>query len=320
MQIEIRTGGWGRKVRGLVAPFECRGPLFSKAGGFRVRGRQKQGASSKLFNPDPIPLRRILEPEAIHREERSNAAQQLFDHRKDDPIRFAASSTTNASSASSALFEGRPNRGQGTEDSSNNVFSIQLRKLYHAILNLETKIKQEDSMDETEDGMNSRVMLKGKEVENDELEREDGGKELAEIMHNLLEISLAPSEPASLRNIPTKYSITVRLRTYTFHKLLESLLCASSVSPLALGHLQDFIYYAYTFYTGLLEEPTLNSFKLGWLETLGDLARYRMAVAAMVNGGVGGQGGLHDEGRIKSGCRVRQQTLSRKGWLQRIPV
>ncbi|CAA7267658.1 unnamed protein product [Cyclocybe aegerita] len=310
----------------------------------------------KTLQPNPIPLRRTLEPEvmsdhtgssyvprasgaASHREERGSAARQLFDHRKDDPVRFAVlarpqvghgrptptpkasadhvsasstssyaasissstftlSSTTDGSSASSALFEGRPNQGQGTEDSGNNVFSIQLKKLYRAISNLETKIKQEDSMDEAEDGMNSRVMLKGKEVESDELERErwrkqiSDHKELAEIMHNLLEISLAPSVPASLRNIPTKYNIIVRLWTYAFHKLLESLRRASFTSPLALEHLQDFIYYAYTFYTGLLEEPTLNSFKSGWLEALGDLARYRMAVAAMVNGGVGGQGGL----------------------------
>ena len=115
---------------------------------------------------------------------------------------------------------------------------------------------------------------------------------MAEIIHNLLEISLAPSVPASLRNIPTKYNIIVRLWTYAFHKLLESLRRASFSSPLALEHLQDFIYYAYTFYTGLLEVPTLNPFKSGWLEALGDLARYRMAVAAMVNGGVGGQGRL----------------------------
>ena len=45
-------------------------------------------------------------------------------------------------------------------------------------------------------------------------------------------------------------------------------------SSLTLEHLQDILNYAYTFYTGLLEEPTLNSFKLGWLEALGDLARY----------------------------------------------
>jgi len=111
-------------------------------------------------------------------------------------------------------------------------------------------------------------------------------------MHNLLDMTLAPSVPASLRNIATKYNIIVRLWTFAFHKLLESLRRASLTSPLALEHLQDFIYYAYTFYTGLLEEPTLSSFKSGWLEALGDLARYRMAVAAWVGGSSGGQGGL----------------------------
>jgi protein SMG6 len=59
-----------------------------------------------------------------------------------------------------------------------------------------------------------------------------------------------------------------------------------------LEHPQDFIYYAYTFYTGLLEEPTLNPFKSGWLEALGDLAWYRMAVAAIVNGDANEQGSL----------------------------
>ena len=39
--------------------------------------------------------------------------------------------------------------------------------------------------------------------------------------------------------------------TYTFHKLLESFCDATftSSSPSALGHLQDFIYYVYTFYS-----------------------------------------------------------------------
>jgi protein SMG6 len=115
---------------------------------------------------------------------------------------------------------------------------------------------------------------------------------LAENIHNLLEISLSPSVPPSLRIIPTKYNIIVRLWTYAFHKLLESLRCAAFASPLALEHLQDFIYYAYIFYTGLLEDPTLVFFKSGWLEALGDLAWYRMSVAAMVNDGSRGQGSL----------------------------
>ena len=55
---------------------------------------------------------------------------------------------------------------------------------------------------------------------------------------------------------------------------------ASSTSPVAMEMLSEFIYYAYGFYTGLLEEQLLESFKASWLEALGDLARYRMALAS----------------------------------------
>jgi len=68
------------------------------------------------------------------------------------------SSTTDGSSASSALFGGCP--GQETKDSGNSDFCVQLKKLYRNISNLENKIKQEDSMKETNDLQTSRVLLK----------------------------------------------------------------------------------------------------------------------------------------------------------------
>lgn len=80
-------------------------------------------------------------------------------------------------------------------------------------------------------------------------------------MHNLIEISLAQSVPVSHRVIPTKYNIIICLWSHAFHKLLEALRRASFSSPLALGHLQEFIYYALTFYTALFEEPSLLSFR-----------------------------------------------------------
>jgi hypothetical protein len=95
---------------------------------------------------------------------------------------------------------------------------------------------------------------------------------LAEAIHNLLEISLAPTVPESLHNIPMKYNIIIHFWTFAFHKILESLRQASLKSPVALEHLQGFIYYAYTFYTGLLVQETFKDFKSGWLEALSDLA------------------------------------------------
>ncbi|KAN0075199.1 hypothetical protein V8E55_011222, partial [Tylopilus felleus] len=44
-----------------------------------------------------------------------------------------------------------------------------------------------------------------------------------DMMHNLVEISLAPFVPALLRVIPTKYTIITRLWIHAFHKLLEAL-------------------------------------------------------------------------------------------------
>ncbi|KAF8892624.1 hypothetical protein BD779DRAFT_1610166 [Infundibulicybe gibba] len=287
----------------------------------------KQAQPHKLFNPDsdPVRTRRTTEPEAMSIETNGSyaprvrnhsshahprdAGRQLFDHRKDDPThlktppvpkssmdRMSASSASSYaqstisstftlssasdSSATSAQIDAptKPN-----EESTSNVFALQLKSL-------ETKVKQEDA-DEAEDS--GRILLKGREVENGELEKEKWKKQIADhkhlvdTIHSLLEMSLASNVPSSLRNIPTKYNIIVRLWTYGFHKLLESLRRASLTSPLALEHLQDFIYYAYTFYTGLLEQRVLESFKSGWLEALGDLARYRMAVAAMVTGNTG---------------------------------
>lgn len=310
------------------------------SGSPRTQQQSRQPPTGKLYNPDtdPIPVRRAVEPEAIsdaggsypprniaptpapHRDPPTH--QRLFDHRKDDPVRFSvlarpsvgklvvskpsgdvvsasstssyapsmtsssftlSSGTTDNSSASSALFEGRPPR----EDPANNAFAIQLKKLYRTISNLETKILNEDS-DENADEGRILVQGRGREVTEEELEQQKwlrviaDHKRLADTMHNLMQISLSPSVPASLRVIPSKYNIIIRLWTHGFHKLLEALRRASFDSPLALEHLQDFIYFAYTFYTGLLEEPTLRTFRAGWLEALGDLARYRMAVAAMV--------------------------------------
>ena len=65
------------------------------------------------------------------------------------------------SSSSSVLFDRRPNHDRA----KNSIFAHQLKMLYREITNLETKVRQEDSMNDTDDVMSSRVMLKGKEVE-----------------------------------------------------------------------------------------------------------------------------------------------------------
>jgi len=124
---------------------------------------------------------------------------------------------------------------------------VQLKKLYRGISALETKILKEDAEDGSPE--DSRVVVQG------------CGKEVTDEDPEVRKISLAPSVPASLHNIPTKYNIIICLWTHAFHN--KTFLRTSFASVLALEHLQDFIYYAYTFYTGLLEEQTFRTFHSG---------------------------------------------------------
>jgi hypothetical protein len=95
---------------------------------------------------------------------------------------------------------------------------------------------------------------------------------------------LASGFPASLRNIPDKYNIIIRLWTNCFYRLLEKVRTCGTLlsSKIVLEYLQEFIYYVYTFYTALLERNMFLDYRAGWLEALGDLARYRIVIAAMV--------------------------------------
>lgn len=83
-----------------------------------------------------------------------------------------------------------------------------------------------------------------------------------------------------MQSIPDRYNIPLRLWSFGFHQLIVTLRRASATSPNALDILTDFIYYAYKFYTELFEEHNLQAYRGMWLEALGDLASYRMMVAA----------------------------------------
>jgi protein SMG6 len=45
----------------------------------------------------------------------------------------------------------------------------------------------------------------------------------------------------------------------------------------------EFIQYAYGFYSQLFEDEMITIFRSSWIEQLGDLARYRMAVAGLAS-------------------------------------
>ncbi|KAK7693204.1 hypothetical protein QCA50_002770 [Cerrena zonata] len=215
---------------------------------------------------------------------------------------FTLSSTTTDSSASSAIFDHERRSEESSGQTS--ALSNQLKRVYRSISSLEEKLKNDEwNYEEDMEREPGRVgvLVKGKVVNGspsqevkgstEEQERErwkmilQKHKELAENMHFMLSLTSAPTLPSGLRNVPIKYNLIIRLWTHAFHKPLESLrkaAIAPSSSRVALEILQEFIYYAYTFYTCLFEERNLAAFKGGWVEALGDLARYRIAVSHMV--------------------------------------
>ncbi|CAD6890769.1 unnamed protein product [Tilletia laevis] len=121
-------------------------------------------------------------------------------------------------------------------------------------------------------------------------------KHLAELNAAFMEMCWRPYIPSSFAGLPLKYNTPARLWQNAFHMFLERLRHAlpfpspSSPPPRGdrrgaarqaalLDHLEEFIYFAYAYYSNLHEAETFLRFRMAWIECLGDLARYRMAVA-----------------------------------------
>ncbi|KAM0748417.1 hypothetical protein T439DRAFT_316305 [Meredithblackwellia eburnea MCA 4105] len=111
-------------------------------------------------------------------------------------------------------------------------------------------------------------------------------KKLADHHYSFLQMSFDPRHPASLHSLPSRYNIPTRLWQTSFHQLLERMrhsIPDPASTPNVLEHLIEFIQYAYGFYSQLFEDPTVSYFRPAWIEQLGDLARYRMAVAGLAS-------------------------------------
>ncbi|KAL4784642.1 hypothetical protein BJX76DRAFT_347655 [Aspergillus varians] len=91
--------------------------------------------------------------------------------------------------------------------------------------------------------------------------------------HDFFLASQHPAGNPVLKRLAVKYSMPARLWRYGIHALLELL---RHRLPSSLEHMLTFIYMAYSMMTLLLE--SVPSFEDTWIECLGDLSRYRMAV------------------------------------------
>ncbi|KAI1553823.1 EST1-DNA-bind domain containing protein, partial [Pyrenophora tritici-repentis] len=91
--------------------------------------------------------------------------------------------------------------------------------------------------------------------------------------HDFFLASQHPSSSPELRRLAAKYSMPARMwmhGIYSFLKLLQKHL------PESIDHMLAFIYLAYQMVALLYE--TVPAFEDTWIECLGDLGRFRMAI------------------------------------------
>lgn len=91
--------------------------------------------------------------------------------------------------------------------------------------------------------------------------------------HDFLLASQHPSSSPALNRLAAKYSMPARMWKHAIHSFLEVL---RHHMPKAIDYMLHFIYLAYSMMALLYE--TVPAFEDTWIECLGDLARYRMAI------------------------------------------
>ncbi|CEQ41277.1 SPOSA6832_02989, partial [Sporobolomyces salmonicolor] len=282
----------------------------------------------------------------------SGRNRQLFDPRRDDPVRFvqsgpspaarssarAAADTRSVASNSALSFNSAASvsevnggdglgaddaasintansgRGAGASEQPSNPAMAKLKRAYREITDLETRLQDEhraamaaarEREDDESGGAGSKgVRLQGAKNPGGPAKYDDeywvklanGHKQLADAHYSFLQLALNPRLPTSHHSLPQRYNIPTRLWQVAFHQLLERMRHAVLASPLAsssdgsepqpanvLEHLIEFIQYAYGYYSQLFEDPAVAVFRAAWIEQLGDLARYRMAVAGLAS-------------------------------------
>ncbi|KAJ0363070.1 hypothetical protein COL26b_013102 [Colletotrichum chrysophilum] len=91
--------------------------------------------------------------------------------------------------------------------------------------------------------------------------------------HDFFLASQHPSASPALRQLASKYAMPARMWRHGIHSFLELL---RHRLPASLEHMLNFIYLAYSMMALLYE--TVPTFEDTWIECLGDLGRYRMAI------------------------------------------
>ncbi|KAK4057242.1 hypothetical protein OIO90_001739 [Microbotryomycetes sp. JL221] len=289
-------------------------------------------------------------------------SKQLFDPRKDDPVRFTATGSTTslnrrdglrigdtvgstvslvsqlslADSTTSQAIERAPSTSTASRTQQHPLVA-QLKDVYRLITRLESHLQEEHRL---------AIMATNREEDDDHVRIKGGGKkfddeywvklatehkELADLHYSFMQMALEPHLPASLQALPQKYNIPSRMWQTAFHQLLERMRYAviapqsseSHVHPdtcppsSVLEHMIEFIQHGYGHYSQLFEDPTVGTFRAAWIEQLGDLARYRMAVAGLSARISAARHHQQMEKMTEQAIDMMQQDSSREGEIRR---
>lgn len=149
-------------------------------------------------------------------------------------------------------------------------------------------ISQEQLVAEVKGIYAGLVMVESKCIEVDNSQSQGGSKSLKDeqwqalialhrtLLHEHHDFFLAsqhPSASPALRRLASKYAMPARMWRHGIHSFLELL---RHCLPESLEHMLTFIYLAYSMMALLFE--TVPAFEDTWIECLGDLGRYRMAI------------------------------------------
>ena len=225
------------------------------------RGPQRRPASGRqLFNPDSDPVR-----QKTHQRNRGGARGGRMHHQPRPPPAPAETSD----SAPIPVDPDHPNTSLAPQ--------------------LETKaISHEQLVAEVKGIYTGLVMIESKCIEVDTAQSQNTDHQLSPeqwqalialhrtLLHEHHDFFLASQHPVAsdaLKRLAAKYAMPARMWRHGIHSFLELL---RHRLPHSYHQMLTFIYLAYGMMALLYE--TVSSFRDVWVECLGDLARYRMAI------------------------------------------
>ncbi|PWY91406.1 hypothetical protein BO94DRAFT_462368 [Aspergillus sclerotioniger CBS 115572] len=247
----------------------------STNGGHPSPLRSQAPRSSPISNDGPLPLNPNTDPE-----EMASFSQAPQQSAKDLSYgQESARQLSNAQNFSGAVVgtSGGTSASYGiirqletdSESCTEEHLISDVRDIYAAILVAEDKC--EKWAEENEENENSEERTP---MDSERFQQLTGTHALLlREYHDFFLCSQHPMATPALKRLAEKYAMPARLWRIGVHSALETL---RHWLPGSLEHILSFIYYAYSMITLMLE--SVSAFEDTWIECLGDLSRYRMAV------------------------------------------